>query len=140
MSEYTYVNIFTNHPTEVRSEILLGGYKRVYNRDGLDLVYIRLGGDKRDLAESQLLDEKNSDIIYSIPPKGNLEMGDFVAYILIDKMEDTGNSHRTMLYRVEAYEEPKKIDEEYISDASLDAEEVEDYYADSYNLSPRLTL
>lgn len=138
MSTYTYVNIFTEFSQSVRSNISLRGYTNIYSRGSLDLVFVRMGGDARETVETKLLGDMNGSLVYCAPVDARLEDGDSVGYVLIDKMEDTGNSHRTKLYSVSAFQDSKLIDNHDNLDDDIVASQTQEHYDDEHDLDVKL--
>lgn len=136
MSEYTYVNVFTENPEMARSYLSINGY--MTERD--EYVFIRCGGDEREKVRSEILDEYGSFVMdYPVEITG-VNRRDVIATVFLDRMEDTGGSHQTELYKVYAFEGVDKIDKKYIPDDDPDATQTEEYYLDRHNLNVKASF
>lgn len=135
MSEYTYTNIFADDPETVREYVHIPGLVRECGSH----LYCRSGGDIRDDVRSRLLDEQDSNLMYGYPIDVSLERDDIVGYVLIDRMEDTSNTHETELHKVKAFNGSNKIDQKNITD-DISATKTKQYYEQKHDLNPTLTL
>lgn len=135
MSKYTYVNIFSEHTETIKRQSKLGvtlrNSERVQNR-----LFARVGGWENDTDD--ILSDENW-LVYDVPIHSSAEIdeGDEVATVLIDKFEDTGNTHTTYLYEVYAYDSVRKVAEKEIVDDRV-GEKTEEYYKENYGLTVRV--
>jgi hypothetical protein len=106
-----------------------------------DFIFIRQGKHRSDKLKRELFEAKNS-LNYSAPISLSKDFseGEVVCLVLIDEMEDTGNSHRTELFKVSAFEEVVKIDEYETTETSPKPTKTYDYYTSTHNLNPKLTF
>lgn len=133
MSQYTYVNIFSEHTETIKWKSKLGVPLRCSERVQNCLV-ARVGGWNNNTDE--MLSNNDSWLVYDVPihSSAEIEQGDRVATVLIDKFEDTGSTHRTYLYEVYAYDSADKVAEKKISDDRV-GDETELYYKKNYDLT-----
>lgn len=84
MSEYTYVNIFSENPRGLEIIIEDVSYKSYVNSSG-DRLFARIGKDQREK-----LREKLTEICWEVDKN--------FTYAVICRMEDTGNTHEFEVY------------------------------------------
>jgi hypothetical protein len=136
MSQYTYVNIFSEHTKTIKQRCRLGVTLRNSERVQNCLV-ARVGGWNNNTDE--MLSNNDSWLVYDVPihSSAEIEQGDKVATVLIDKFEDTSSTHRTYLYEVYAYDSVDKVAEKKIADDRV-GEKTELYYEENYGLTVRV--
>lgn len=137
MSQYTYANLFTESPQDLRNCIIAKGYIATKK----NLVFIRQGKHRMDELKENLFHSERS-LVYSAPVtlSKDFEEGDILCYVLFDEMEDTGNTHTTELYRVEAFQGVVQVDEFETAETSPTPANVIEYYEDKHNLTPNVTF
>lgn len=135
MSEYTIINVVSDEHSleEFKSTLELKTYSR-FVRLRNESVLARFGGDKRDTIKEELIGSESGEIIYETPIELRvLETGEFLAYVIINYFEDTGNHHESELFEVRAFDEAVKIDEVRIDDDRT-GEKVDEYYREQHGL------
>lgn len=135
MSKYTYINILSEYVDTIEYQSKLGLNLRESERIQ-NCLFARIGGWKNNF--DGILSE-NSWLVYDVPIhlSSEVEDGDKIATVLIDRFEDTGNSHRTHLYEVRAYDSVHKVTEKEIIDDRV-GEKTESYYKENHDIAVRV--
>lgn len=127
--------MFSEYTDTIKRECRFG-YNLRESEGVQNRLFARIGGWNDDIDK---MHGNDSRLVYDVPIQlsSKVEEGDKIATLLIDKFEDTGDSHKTRLYEVHAYDSARKVTEKDIND-DRDGEKTESYYERNHGLDVKV--